>query len=528
LGNLMAEDGGKKEEEKLDFTPEGETLGYISLDQARVLAMRTAREAPGAYGRRFRNVPMAFEAVEDEETEDHYVVTLSFRPQGQFTGAPGQEQFFIEKEGAVAHRQVLSLPVAEGRWRFPVVPVAIGLVAVVIAAMVGVVLVAGSDGGDSPVAVLVPTSTSAPSPTQGPASPTVVPLVQVTTPVPTPTPTPALTPGVTPEPTRTTEPVPTSTPMIIVVTATPAPTSAPTPTPTPTPTADPTATPRPTSPSTPTPGPIVTKGLITFESWLVPDVNPEIFMMNADGSNQIDLTNHPAADKDPAWSPDGSKIAFYSDRDGYTDIYVMDADGSNQTNLSDSPVSRDKYPAWSPDGSKIAFTSDREFNVYLYVMDADGTNKRRLTTEPASDLWPTWSPDGTKLAFTSWRIGSPGIFVIEIDRSNETRLTDNEGDSQPAWSPNGDKIAFSRIIGGRNVEIHVMGADGSNVARLTDNPDSDDFPAWSPDGTKIAFSSFRDGTKEIYVMEADGTNQTRLTKDLRTDCCPSWSPLDSR
>ena len=91
----MVEDEGKKEEDKFEFTPEGESLGYISLDQARVLAMRTAREAPGAYGRRFRNVLMAFEVVEDEDTEDHYVITLSFRPQGQFSGTLVLQRRFI-------------------------------------------------------------------------------------------------------------------------------------------------------------------------------------------------------------------------------------------------------------------------------------------------------------------------------------------------------------------------------------------------------------------------------------------------
>ena len=102
----MAEEEGKQEEEKFEFTSEGEVLGYISLDQARILAMRTARQAPGAYGRRFRNVPMAFEVTEDEETEDHYVVTLSFRPEGVFAGTPGREQFFIEKEGSVERPRV--------------------------------------------------------------------------------------------------------------------------------------------------------------------------------------------------------------------------------------------------------------------------------------------------------------------------------------------------------------------------------------------------------------------------------------
>ncbi|PKB79920.1 MAG: hypothetical protein BZY88_11075 [SAR202 cluster bacterium Io17-Chloro-G9] len=109
----MAEDPEKKEEEKFEFDAAGQALGYISLDQARVLAMRTARETPGVYGAAFEEVPMAFEVVGDEDTEDHYVITLSFRPQGQFAGAPGREQFFIEKEGAIAHRQVLGVPLPE-------------------------------------------------------------------------------------------------------------------------------------------------------------------------------------------------------------------------------------------------------------------------------------------------------------------------------------------------------------------------------------------------------------------------------
>ena len=134
----MSEDESKQEE-KFEFTSEGETLGYISLDQARVLAMRTARETPGAYGPRFRSTPMAFEVTEENETEDHYVITLSFRPEGEFNGTPGREQFFISKEGILAVRQVLSLPKTEGGQRFPTLPAAVGgnggrlLVSVVIA-----------------------------------------------------------------------------------------------------------------------------------------------------------------------------------------------------------------------------------------------------------------------------------------------------------------------------------------------------------------------------------------------------------
>ena len=145
----MAEDKGK-EEEKFDFTPEGE--GYISLAEARVLAVRTAVEAPGNYGRQYRRVAMVFEAVESGEDEDFYTVTLSFRPQRNFAGTPGQEQFVIGKDGTIAVRQVLSLPtqtsaspadtVRKGGG-FPVIPVAIGLVVVGIV-VVGIVAAVGA------------------------------------------------------------------------------------------------------------------------------------------------------------------------------------------------------------------------------------------------------------------------------------------------------------------------------------------------------------------------------------------------
>ena len=155
---MVAEDQGKPGEEKLEFTREGEAFGYISLDQARVLAMRTARENPGAYGRRYLTRPMAFDVVEGSETEDHYINTLSFRPQGAFNGTPGQEQFFIEKEGVVAHRQVLNLPVVAGGRRSRVIAVAVGLLAVAIAVVIGTTFLP-EDSGEGDRSVSSPTVT---------------------------------------------------------------------------------------------------------------------------------------------------------------------------------------------------------------------------------------------------------------------------------------------------------------------------------------------------------------------------------
>jgi len=208
----VAEDKGK-EEEKFDFTSEGE--GYISLAEARVLAMQTASSVPGDYGRQYRGVAMVFEVAESGEDDDYYTVTLSVRPQGDFLGRPGQEQFVVGKDGTIALRQVLSLPTqtaaspadtASKGGGFPVLPVAIGLMVVGVIAAVGAMFLMSSSGGDSvPIAAVVPTGT--PAPTQPPAptetlAPTETPAATPTfTPMPTYTPYPTYTPRPTPRPT---------------------------------------------------------------------------------------------------------------------------------------------------------------------------------------------------------------------------------------------------------------------------------------------------------------------------------------
>jgi len=248
----VAEDKGK-EEEKFDFTDEGE--GYISLAEARVLATRTAVESPGDYGRNFRNVSMVFEVAESGEDDDYYTVTLSVRPQGSFDGTPGQEQFFIGKEGTIAVRQLLSSPTqtsaspagtASRGSGFPMLPVAIGVVIVGAIAAVGAVVILMSSGGDNvPIAAVAPTER--PTPTQPPA-PTET-LATTETPALTPMPTSTPYPTPTPRPTYTPRPIPTPT-------YTPRPTTRPTYTPRPIPTPTPSPTPRPTPRPTPTATPL--------------------------------------------------------------------------------------------------------------------------------------------------------------------------------------------------------------------------------------------------------------------------------
>lgn len=282
----------------------------------------------------------------------------------------------------------------------------------------------------------------------------------------------------------------------------------------------------PTSQASP---PTSASGKIVFVSNR--DGNNEIYVMNADGSNQSRLTNDPADDGGPAWSPDGSKIAFTSNRAGGNyDVWLMNADGTNPVRLTNDPA-YDGGPDWSPDGTQLVFTSGRTNKSDIYIMNADGTGQMPIPNANwiLDDGDPVFSPDGRKVA---WGTNQPGfrfdIFTINLDGTAKTNFSNGGGSggngTVPAWSPDGTRIAFSNFyFDGGGYEIVSMGLFGGPAFRLTNDPAFDFWVTWSPDSTMLAFMSDRTGNNEIYVMNADGTNRVNISNNPASDQDPDWT-----
>lgn len=260
-------------------------------------------------------------------------------------------------------------------------------------------------------------------------------------------------------------------------------------------------------------------GRLAFSSRIAGPTIPEgrIITSNPDGSGQtaVPIPSQPSFAGEPAWSPDGTKFAFVHTQT--FDVYVINADGSGQTNLTNTPSLADSSPSWSVTG-KIAYAVG---TGQIWTMNADGSGQAHFSAITQSvPFAPAWSPDGTKLAFVS----GGEIWVINANGTNERRVTTNSStDTDPAWSPDGSKIVFAK--GGTG--IAVINADGTNEIPLT-SVGGDKQPAWSPDGTKIAYQ--RNG---IHTMDADGANQVRIVANiiLFPLCCdtiyenPTWQPI---
>jgi TolB protein len=270
--------------------------------------------------------------------------------------------------------------------------------------------------------------------------------------------------------------------------------------------------PTPARPSASSSTPIGTPSAVTSLSGrIVFDNHDDVWSINADGTDLTRLTSSPEPEFDPAWSPDGTRIAFRFERNGDPEIWLMNADGSGRHRLT-----RGLSPAWSPDGSRIAYASPGDILcppgrglrcTGLSIMNADGSEQHRVPNTDGGE-YPSWSPDGRRIAFNSNLTGDHVMYIVDVDGSHLVDLSSVGEGWQVDWSPDGGSILFTshRDHPDNYTDIYVMRPDGSGVKRLTQNRAY--TPAWSADGSHIVFSA-----TGLFVMQADGSGVVPLPVD---------------
>lgn len=274
-------------------------------------------------------------------------------------------------------------------------------------------------------------------------------------------------------------------------------------------------------------GNCVRNGKIAFQR------NGEIYTINPDGTDLINITNSPTASyAGPNWSPDGRRIAFTTNRDGNNEIYSMNGDGSDLTRLTNNTAS-DFLPYYSPDGLTIVFGSDRDGNSEIYKMNADGSNQVRLTNDAGRQDYPAFSPDGQKIVYISGAQNSSPplmLFTMNADGSNQQVIPGNNLPGQvyvrPSYSADGTKIIFTYTPGffppmNGTLQTYTMNADGTNIQFSNGR-----LGSYSPDGTKIVYTSI-DGSQPhfLFTANADRSSPQSFVGDSSPIVAIDWQPI---
>ncbi|MBG0770351.1 MAG: PD40 domain-containing protein [Anaerolineaceae bacterium] len=285
------------------------------------------------------------------------------------------------------------------------------------------------------------------------------------------------------------------------------------------------------------------EGTIAFYSDMAG--NPDTYVIQADGSGLVQLTDDPAFDDSPDLSPSGTRVVFLSARNDPDpqfpnfkyDIYVVNVDGSGLTQLTATDAGED-HPSWSPDDSRILFDADYDGDGFyeMYSMAADGTDLVQLTTGAWNDQFGEYSPDGSQIAFSSDRSGNWDIYKMDADGSNPVALTGTDDwELFPTWSPDGQWIAFVDMIpGSGETNVYSMSAEGGDLEQETWGSGYNENPTFSPDGQWIAYQSNAGGNFEILVKLFRGEFESIPLFSFPSDeLWPSWgisitpTPTDS-
>jgi hypothetical protein len=261
--------------------------------------------------------------------------------------------------------------------------------------------------------------------------------------------------------------------------------------------------------------------------------NNSIQMRNGDGSDPVTIYTCSGLLGSPTWSPNGKQLLFSSacQTPSYADIYRINAAGTGMTNLTNTPTTREETPAWSPDGTKIAYISDKNRSIAdyrLWIMNADGSGATDISDLSSQlDRFPTWSPDGKKIYYSSQRSSVEQLYVYDTTTHSSSQFyayPNNNIAYQPSVSPDGAKVLFAYVgSGDSKVQVYTQNVNGSDLKKPYQPCTDEDsqWPTWSPDGKKIAyitgcdkiFDQWSNNSHKIHVMNADGTADKAITGD---------------
>jgi Tol biopolymer transport system component len=253
----------------------------------------------------------------------------------------------------------------------------------------------------------------------------------------------------------------------------------------------------------------LTVGSVVYESHAADRVN--IHRYDAGAASPVTLTSHAARDQRPRFSPDGRRVAFHSDLHGHNDVFVIDTDGGNLRRITDHPGA-DTDPDWMPDG-RLLFASDRDGDENIWLMNLENGELQQLTHYDGGRTGgPTPAGDGRRIAFSSDRMFSWQVYVLDLSTGDAARVTGPlPGRCNPAWNPARELIAY--MAGGDLVgtDLRVMRPDGEQVRPLAGEDGDNQDPQYSEDGARLVWVTDRHGNWDVYEADGDGNDERRVS-----------------
>ncbi len=249
----------------------------------------------------------------------------------------------------------------------------------------------------------------------------------------------------------------------------------------------------------------------------------DLSVINYDGSELKNVTNHQSILIAPRWSPDGNLIAFTSFKDGHPAVYIRNFKNGSERKVA-SFDGLNMCGAFSPDSKKLLLTLSKDGNEEIYTLEIGNLKLKRLTNNYSIDVSPVWSPDGGKIAFVSNRAGSPQIYIMDSDGNNVRRITfKGKYNTSPAWSPRGGYIAYEGLVNDK-YQIFSIDEEGNRIFQLTSDAANNESPSWSPSGRQIVYVSRKSSKSKICIMNSNGSNPRILIENLNKPVMPTWSP----